>query len=177
MDHTKYMGSAQMNEFMWLSATRQIFDRLLDTTKDKNWRRKIKTCDTLLKQVMEERWADMEPLEQKKAWRRIENKRIKVYAYDDAKVDHEDTGRTYTISQEDFMDLVDGASLNCMSCPQGDVVKDCPRRKLFHRLGLAVHALRENPEAGQCEFRYNDEQYAVTPQYRKCEKEIIEQLP
>lgn len=68
-------------------------------------------------------------------------------------------------------------SLNCYACPQGDVVKDCPRRKMFHRLGLQVHALRENPAPGECEFRYENEQRAVTPQYQAISKEVIDQLP
>lgn len=177
MNHAGYMAKSQLDEYMWLSAARQMFERILATTEDKGWRQKIKTCDTLIDKVIKERWCYLDTVEQKKIWRRIQQIKIKVYAYDDARVDKEDLGRTLTISQEDFLSLVDAASLNCYSCPQGDVVKNCPRREMYHRLGLSCHQLREGVKPGQCEFRFNDEQYAVTPQYILCEKEYIEQLP
>ena len=177
MNHAEHMAKNQLNEYMWLSCCRQIFERILETTEDKSWRQKIKTCDTLIDKIINERWQDLSAVEQPKVWRRIQQIKIKVYAYDDARVDREDYGRTMTISQDDFFDLVDAASLNCMGCPQGELVKECPRRKLFHRLGLSCYAHREQPEPGECEYRYNNEQYAVTPQYTKLEKELIDQLP
>lgn len=177
MDHAKHMATNQLNEYMWLSAVRQIFERILKTTKDKNWRKKIKTADTYMDKIIMERWNDLDPLEQKKVWRRIQSIKIKVYAYDDARVDRDDFDREMTIQQQDFFDLCDAAFLNCMACPQGELVKGCKRREMYHRLGLAVHGARENPEPGQCEFRFDDKQYAVTPQYLKCEKELIDQLP
>lgn len=177
MNHLEYMSKPQLDEYMWLSACRQIFERILKTTEDKKWRQKIKTCDTLLDKIISERWEYLSDVEKPKVWRRIQQIKIKVYAYDDARVDREDYGRTMTISQDDFFDLVDGASLNCMGCPQGDIVKECPRRLMFHRLGLSCHALREQPQAGECEYRYSNEQYAVTPQYRRMEQELIDQLP
>lgn len=177
MDHTKYMSSSQMIEYMWLSTMRQICERVLKTTTDKAWRQRIKTCDTLISKIITERWNDMDKMEQDKAWRRIQKIGIKVYAYDDARVDREDYGRDVTIKFEDLLELADGCSLQCMACAQGDLVKDCSRRKMFHRLGLHCHKSRENPGPGECEYRYNNEQYAVTPQYRKLEKELIEELP
>lgn len=177
MNHAKHMATNQLNEYMWLSAVRQIYEKILKTTTDKKWRQKIKTADTYMKGIIDERWDDLDPLEQKKTYRRIEQIRIKVYSYDDARVDREDYNRTLTIGMDDFLDLCDAAFLNCMGCPQGEVVKDCPRRKMYHRLGLAVHKLRENPSEGQCEFRMNDERYAVSPQYKMIQEEMIEQLP
>lgn len=170
------MSSNEMTEFMWLSAARQMFERILATTKDKGWRQKIKTCDTLVRQVIEDRTESFDDLERKKANRRIAQIGIKVYTYDDARVDKDDIGRKVTISQEDFLELADAALLQCWTCQQGDLVKDCPRRKMFHRLGMQVHASRENPLPGECEFRSDNEQIAVTPQYRQLDKRI-EQMP
>lgn len=176
MKRNSYMASNEMNEFMWLSATRQIFEKILATTKDKVWRRKIKTCDTLIKQVIEDRTECFDELELKKAYRRILGIGIKVYSYDDARVDKDDFDRKVTIAQEDFFNLVDAAFLQCRTCPQGSLVKECPRRKMFHRLGLQVYESRQQPKDGECEFRYDNEQTAVTPQYRCLDKDI-EQLP
>ena len=171
------MSRNEMTEFMWLSAMVQMLEKIIETTDDKEWLRRFKTANTLFNKIVAERWADMDDMEQKKAMRRIKQIGIKVYTYDDYRVDNDDQGRKVTFAQEDFLDLVDAAWLNCYGCPQGDVVKDCPRRKMFHRLGLQVHQCRINPAEGECEWRYNNEQYAVTPQYKALEEELLAQMP
>lgn len=177
MKRSSYMASNEMTEYMWLSAVRQIFEKLLDTTQDKTWRKKIKTADTMIRQVIEDRDSCFDDLERQKAYRRVKQTGIKVYSYVDARFDKDHIGRTKTISQEDFFDLADAAIIQCRTCPQGDLVKDCPRRKMFHRLGFQVHQLRENPAPGECEFRTNNKQEAITPQYQLLDTEILEQMP
>lgn len=177
MKHAPYMASAETREYMWLSAVVQMMDKLLETTQDKNWRRKFKTIQTMTSNVIAERWQDIDELEKSKLTRRIKSVGIKVYHYDDARVDSSDTARIKTIDQEDFFELCDAALLNCYGCSQGDLVKDCPRRKLFHRLGLQVFALRENPASGECEFRYENSVRLVTPQYKAVGDGELDILP
>lgn len=179
MKESRYMASKELNELMWLSAAIQSVALILENevTTNKVWRRWLATGKTYLQKVVDDRMTKLDEVEQVKVMRRVHSIKIKVGHYDDFRVDKSDFNRKVTISSEDFLDLVDGASLNCYGCPQGDVVKDCPRRKMFHRLGLQVHALREDPKPGECEFRYNNEQYAVTPQYKALKKELINQLP
>lgn len=177
MKHAPYMAAAETKEYMWLSAIVQMMDRLLETTKDKNWRRKFKTMQTMTSNIIEERWSDLEEIEKPKLARRIKTVGIKVYNYDDARVDSSDTARTKTISQDDFLELCDSSLLNCYGCSQGDLVKECPRRKLFHRIGLQVYALRENPAPGECEFRYENSVRLVTPQYKAVGDGELDILP
>lgn len=179
MKHAPYMASTELNQLMWLSTIVQVAERILadPSTTDKDWRKWLKTIKSYTTKIVDARIADLDELEKKKVARRSKNLGIKVYSYDDARVDNSDNGRTYTISQEDFLDLVDAASLHCYSCPQGDVAKDCPRRKLYHRLGLSCHALRTDPAPGECEWRYENSQRWVTPQYSCAEEAQIDQLP
>lgn len=179
MKESPYMASSEMNQLMWLSAAIQALGIILEdqTTVNKSWRRWLKTAQDNMQKVVDDRMDKLSDLEEPKVVRRIKQTQIKVAHYDDFRVDKSDLNRKVTISSEDFLDLVDGASLNCYGCPQGDVVKNCPRRLMFHRLGLQVHALRENPAPGECEFRYDNEQLAVTPQYKALKKELISQLP
>lgn len=179
MKESRYMASTELNQLMWLSAAVQALEKILkdDSTQNKSWRRWLSMAKTYTHKVINDRMSKLDPVEEVKVVRRIEKTAIKVAHYDDFRYDRSDSERLVTISQSDFLDLVDGASLNCYACPQGDVVKDCPRRKMFHRLGLQVHALRENPAPGECEFRYENEQRAVTPQYKAIKKELIDQLP
>lgn len=179
MKESRYMASKELNELMWLSAAIQCVALILEdaTTVNKSWRRWLSTGKTYLQKVVDDRMTKLDEVEQVKVMRRVQSIKIKVAHYDDFRVDKSDTNRKITISSEDFLDLLDGVSLNCYACPQGDVVKECPRRKMFHRLGLQVHALREDPKPGECEFRYENEQRAVTPQYKALKKELIDQLP
>lgn len=179
MKHSPYMASTELNQLMWLSAFEQAMQKILEdpTTTDKNWRKWLKTAGSYIDKVTNQRIADLDAKEKVKVARRILQIGIKVYSYDDHRVDKDDHGRKYTISQEDFLDLVDAAVLHCYSCPQGDVVADCPRRKMFHRLGLSCHALRTDPAPGECEWRYENSQRTVTPQYKYLKEEQIEQLP
>ena len=101
---------------------------------------------------------------------------IKVYGYDDVRVDKSDHDRSVTVKFEDLLTLADAALLECYSCPQGDCVKNCQYRMAFHSLGLNCGAARENPADGECEFRFNNEQKHVTPQYERVD-EKIEQIP
>lgn len=151
MKESRYMASTELNQLMWLSASVQALEIILkDTsTQNKGWRRWLSTAKTYMHKVIDDRMSKLDPVERVKVVRRIERTAIKVAHYDDFRYDKSDSERLVTISQSDFLDLVDGASLNCYACPQGDVVKDCPRRKMFHRLGLQVHALRENPAPGE----------------------------
>lgn len=179
MKHAPYMASTEFQQLMWLSSIVQIVESVLkdSATTDKNWRKWLKTIGSYASKVIDSRIADLDELEKKKVARRANDVRIKVYSRDDARIDNEDVGRKYTISQDDFLDLVDAATLHCCSCPQGDVVKECPRRKMFHRLGLSCHALRTNPAPGECEWRYENSQRWVTPQYVCAKEAQIDQLP
>jgi len=176
MKHSPYMASSEMMEFMWLSAMRQMLENIIETTtsKDcKDWRRKFKYIDTMLEHIIAERCKDFSPEEAKKADRRIQKIKIKVYAYDDYKVDHEEENLIYKIGANDWWDLLDAAFLNCLGCAQGEIVKDCPRRKMYHRLGLQVHKLREKPGPGECEFRGDQDVYAVSPQYQRIKDQVL----
>lgn len=179
MKHAPYMASAELNQLMWLSTIVQVAERILGdpSTTDKDWRKWLKTIKSYTTKIIDARIADLDEREKLKVARRSKSIGIKVYSYDDARVDNSDNGRKYTIGQEDFLDLVDAATLHCYSCPQGDVVKDCPRRKMFHRLGLSCHALRTDPAPGECEWRYENSQRWVTPQYICEEAAQIDQLP
>lgn len=179
MKHAPYMASTELNQLMWLSAFVQAMEKILkdETTTDKQWRRWLKTASSYVMKVADARICDLDQKEKVKVARRIEQIGIKVYSHDDYRVDKDDQGRKYTISMEDFLDLVDAATLHCYSCPQGDVVAECPRRKMFHRLGLSCHALRTDPAPGECEWRYENSQRTITPQYKCLGKEQISQLP
>lgn len=177
MKKSQYMASAEMQQFMWLSAFVQAMDEIIKTTDIPEWNRRFKTIRTYLKKTIAERMACMDKVEEKKVLRRAQNMGIKVYSYDDARVDKDDFGRKVTVSLEALLTIADAALLECYSCPQGDCVKDCQFRKAFHALGLNCGAARVDPAPGECEFRFDNSVKYVTPQYVRVDEPAIDQLP
>ena len=177
MKKSPYMASAEMSQIIWCSAMLQMVEKMLETTKEKEWVKRLKTIETLINKIVVERLVCLDPVEKDKVERRAKNLACKVYSYDDARVDRSDHGRKVTVMFEDLLDIADLALLECTSCPQGDVVKDCRYRKAFHKLGLTCGSSRENPKEGECEFRFDNKQVHVTPQYKRINGEVIEQLP
>ena len=177
MKKSPYMASAEMSQIMWCASILQMVEEMLKTTKEKEWIKRFKTIETLINKTVGERLLCLEQVERDKVERRAKNLATKVYSYDDARVDRSDHGRKVTVMFEDLLDIADLALLECKSCPQGDVVKDCRYRKAFHKLGLTCGSSRENPKAGECEFRFDNEPKHVTPQHKRVDGEVIDQLP
>lgn len=175
MKKAPYMSYPELQQLMWLSAAVQMMDELLKNTTIPEWVRKFKTIRTYLQNIIEERQEALEPMEREKVLRRAKNTGIKVYSYDDARVDRDDQRRKVTVVFEDLLTLADAALLECQSCPQGDCVKDCEYRLAFHRLGLQCGTARENPAPGECEFRRDNVQYNISPQYERVDS--ISQMP
>lgn len=177
MKKSPYMASAEMSQIIWCSAILQMIEQMLKTTKEKEWVKRFKTVETLINKTVVERLVALEQVERDKVERRAKNLATKVYSYDDARVDRSDHNRKVTVVFEDLLDIADLALLECKSCPQGDVVKNCRYRQAYHKLGLTCGSSRENPKDGECEFRFDNVQVHVTPQYKRIDGEVIEQLP
>ena len=175
MKKAPYMAYNELKQLMWLSAFVQAMEVIIETTSVPEWNWRLKTIKTHLTKIIAERQAVLDPKEEQKVIRRAKNTGIKVYSYDDFRVDKDDEGRKVTVAFEDLLTLADAALLECQSCPQGDCVKDCQFRLAFHRLGLQCGASRENPAPGECEFRRDNVQYNITPQYKRVDE--IAQMP
>lgn len=177
MKHHPYMGSVEMSQLMYLSAMVQMCEKIIESTQDKTWLKRLKSCKTMLEKTSAERITYLDQAEIPKVTRRCESHVVRVYSKDDARFDSSQIKRKVTIDFEDLMELADGCILNCYSCPQGDVVKKCPRRLALHRLGLQCAQSRENPKKGECEWRYEDSVRCISPQYESHEELVPEQLP
>ena len=177
MKHHPYMSSIEMSELMYLSAMVQMCESLEKTTEDKKWLQRLRSCKTLLDKIAVERVSYLDEKEKPKVGRRAHNLVIRVYSKDDARFDSSQIKRKVTIDFEDLMTLVDGCILNCYLCPQGDLVKKCPRRLALHRLGLQCAQSRQDPKKGECEWRYEDSIQAISPQYKSDVDLVPEQLP
>lgn len=177
MKHHPYMGSVEMSELLYLSAMVQMCETIIDSTQDKKWLQRLRSCKTMFEKTTAERISYLSEEELPKVDRRARSHVIRACTKDDARFDSSLIKRKITIDFEDLMTLADGCILNCYLCPQGDLVKKCPRRLALHRLGLQCAQSRQDPKKGECEWRYEDSIQAISPQYKSDIDLVPEQLP
>ena len=67
-----------------------------------------------------------------------------------------------TISYDDWCLLGEMALLHCDMCPQGENVKNCEYRDMYHRIGIPVARL--NVKEGECEFCNDNHVHIILPQ-------------
>ena len=177
MKHHPYMGSVEMSELLYLSAMVQMCETIIDSTQDKKWLQRLRSCKTMFEKTTAERISYLSEEELPTVDRRARSHVIRACTKDDARFDSSLIKRKITIDFEDLMTLADGCILNCYLCPQGDLVKKCPRRLALHRLGLQCAQSRQDPKKGECEWRYEDSIQAISPQYKSEIDLVPEQLP
>lgn len=177
MKHHPYMGSVEMSELLYLSAMVQMCETIIESTQDKKWLQRLRSCKTMFEKTAAERISYLSEEELPKVDRRARSHVIRTYTKDDARFDSSQIKRKVTIDFEDLMTLADGCILNCYLCPQGDLVKKCPRRLALHRLGLQCAQSRQDPKKGECEWRYENSIQAISPQYKSETDLVPEQLP
>lgn len=177
MKHHPYMGSVEMSELLYLSAMVQMCETIIESTQDKKWLQRLRSCKTMFEKTAAERISYLSEEELPKVDRRARSHVIRTYTKDDARFDSSQIKRKVTIDFEDLMTLADGCILNCYLCPQGDLVKKCPRRLALHRLGLQCAQSRQAPKKGECEWRYENSIQAISPQYKSETDLVPEQLP
>lgn len=171
------MGSVEMSELLYLSAMVQMCETIIESTQDKKWLQRLRSCKTMFEKTAAERISYLSEEELPKVDRRARSHVIRTYTKDDARFDSSQIKRKVTIDFEDLMTLADGCILNCYLCPQGDLVKKCPRRLALHRLGLQCAQSRQDPKKGECEWRYENSIQAISPQYKSETDLVPEQLP
>lgn len=169
MKRDSYMSKNELTDFMKIGVLAGEAAAIAERTPVAEWRRKLKCVSTYCEKIITERLMSLDRRQLESVKRRKDHTEIMLLTSDQNRVERHSGEKEITISTEDLYDLLDLAMLSCMKCPQGDCVKECHFRDVFHRLG--VPPSRTNPADGECEFRYNNEILCVTPQY----KEIKEQ--
>lgn len=155
MKRQSYCGKDELFDVLKLGVFASECEVIAAKTPEKDWHRKLKTIQTYSMRMFNER---LEALDLKQALsvkRRHEHTAIKFFSSDENRLkckDDDKPEQSFRICHSDFFDVMDLAAQNCKACPQGECVKECYYRELFHRLDLVV--TRDNPAEGECEFGY-----------------------
>lgn len=164
MKKAPYCNKQEILELVMLSHFGVEMKLVADNCEVVEWRRKLKCSATYLRKMIVERLKCMDKEQLKALDRRSSHTIIRIMTSDEKRLDpnmNEISDKTATLHIEDFFDLVDMATFSCYLCKQGELVPECKHRKLLHRLGVPV--ARENPAAGECEYRADNEVKVVDP--------------
>lgn len=172
MKRAPYANAQEMGEIMIFSAFQTQVNCMADLCQDKKWRKKLKTINTYAVHIIDERLGCMDSKELISLQRRCKHTFVKVLTSDQYKRLNNSLGvlqdETYTLERDDYFDLLEQASLNCMHCSQGGKVKGCKFRALLHKLSTPV--IRDNPAEGECEFRLDNEIKWIAPDGERLER-------
>lgn len=150
---TPYMKTDELIMWMKLCVLCGELEACAKATQNKKWRSWLNPAKGLVWKVVMERINMLDPKQAKSIARRREHSEIKLYTSDELRLPKNqgnDVQDYVTVAYEDLLDVVDLANNSCCACPQGECVKDCYYRKVFHRISVPV--LRDNPKDGECEF-------------------------
>lgn len=172
MKKAPYANAQEMGEIMIFSAFQAQIDCMAGMCQDKSWRRRLKCINTYAGNIIRERLECMEPAQLQSLERRCRHTFVKVLTSDQYKRLENNLGvlqdETYNLERDDYFDLLEQASLNCMHCSQGEKVAGCKFRQLLHKLSAPV--IRDNPAAGECEYRLDNEVKWVAPDGKRLER-------
>lgn len=157
MKKEHYMSKNEMLDAMKVGTFSGELEAIADRTTVPEWRKRLRTAATNCQKVLEERLFCLDKNQLQTVQRRHSHNKMIYVTSDDKRyepTDKEDPQELVTVAIEDLYTVIDHAFESCHLCEQGEKVKDCPYRKLYHRISVPV--ARDNPETGQCEFMWEN---------------------
>lgn len=159
MEKAPYANAPEMGEIMILGAFQLQIQAMIELCQEAKWRRKLKCINTYAVNMLGERRSCMSKEGKESFERRCKHTFVKVHTSDQYKMLDNSLGvlqdKTYVLERDDYFDLLEQATLNCLHCSQGEKVEGCKFRKLLHK--LSAPAIRDTPGKGECEFRLDNE--------------------
>lgn len=168
MKASNYMNAASLVEFLKVGILASELDIIAANTKktaktpmEKEWARKMRMAATMMENVIVERMTALDQKARDSVERRNNHVRMLMESKDNVRVAPTDKSPHITVSSDDLTLIAELALMGCGACPQGEYVKDCPYRDMFHRLGIPIG--REDVQDGQCEFMTRNEPKVCMP--------------
>ncbi len=161
MKRCNYLNSAEFDELLALQAFANHCGQIAKNCADPQWRKWLKTADSFITKVIEDRVLAMDRDQRKGLERRVYHSDVLVVQKNLVCL-NENTKQQITLDWEDFMDILDLSMNACYGCPQGESVKSCKFKDIFLKLGLPV--TRENPADGECPYRFDNEMRWIDPE-------------
>jgi len=134
------------------------------TEQERRWAKWLKTAETFMNKVIDERLMTLDPMELKDMVYRREVSDIRVVPHDAKRVVKAMAGREYaSVPRDDLLLICELAMIGCHNCPQGEYVKRCEYRAALHACGVPIDP-SESCGKGRCEFRSEEGIHIILPQ-------------
>lgn len=157
MKRQSYCAKEELWDVLKLGVFASECEAIADRTPEKDWRQKLRTMKSYAMKIFDQRLKELDERQRVTMLRRYKHTSIKFYSSDQNRIRCKEDGKPEThfnIAHSDFFDVLDLAAMNCKACPQGECIKECYYREVYHRLGVPVN--RDNPGEGECEFGYGE---------------------
>lgn len=145
-----YMSKTELLSFLKIGCLCGEIEEVVEHTKNKKWRQKLRTCATYLDSIIMERLYLLDKKQLDSVMRRKKTTTLIMRTEDQERIDKVEK-EVVSVDVEDLETMAELALCSCISCKEGDVVADCRFRTTFHRLGIPV--CNCNPVTGKCEFK------------------------
>lgn len=150
------MSSKELTDFIKIGIFAGEAEYIASKTDDPDWKASLMKIAELCQNLIDERLTFLDRKQLLSVKRREQHSELLLYTSDQMRTHPlQQVEDTITVNGDDLYDLAELASRYCDQCPQGEGVKNCYYRKLYHRMGFPP--ARENVTCEQCEFRNNDE--------------------
>ena len=153
MKRAPYMSRNELTSFLFVGAMAGQLKEIAKVTQEPDWRQKIKTAATYLCKITDQRVACLDREQILSVDRRRKGVDV-VMMTQDAERYKEPEKELVRVDLADLETLAELAFRDCQSkCAMegvAELVKDCPHRQAYHRLGLTPAV--DEPKSGQCEF-------------------------
>ena len=153
MKRAPYMSRPELTSFLFVGAMAGQLKEIAKVTQEPDWRQKIKTAATYLCKITDERVGCLDREQILSVDRRRKGVDI-VMMTEDAERYREPAKELVQVDLDDLETLGELAFSDCQSkCMRegrAEMVKECPHRQAYHRLGLTPAV--DSPKSGQCEF-------------------------
>ena len=153
MKRAPYMSRPELTSFLFVGAMAGQLKEIAKVTQEPDWRQKIKTAATYLCKITDERVGCLDREQILSVDRRRKGVDI-VMMTEDAERYKEPAKELVKVDLDDLETLGELAFSDCQSkCMRegrAEMVKSCPHRQAYHRLGLTPAV--DSPKDGQCEF-------------------------
>ena len=153
MKRAPYMSRNELTSFLFVGAMAGQLKEIAKVTQEPDWRQKIKTAATYLCKITDERVGCLDREQILSVDRRRKGVDI-VMMTEDAERYKEPAKELVKVDLDDLETLGELAFSDCQSkCMRegrAEMVKECPHRQAYHRLGLTPAV--DSPKDGQCEF-------------------------
>ena len=147
------MSKAELTSFMFIGCMAGQLKEIAKVTQEKDWLQKIKTAATYLSKITDQRAGCLELDQLLSVDRRRKNTRV-VMLTEDAERYKAPQKELVTVDLDDLETLaelaLDACAGRCRFTGDVDMIRKCPHRNAYHRLGIAPAV--DDPQPGCCEF-------------------------